>query len=133
MLGWILGLFLIAHGWAHIWPVAVSQGWARIQDAGWTGESWLLSWMPSGSLVLLSTLGYSISLAGFAVSGVLLLLGQGWGKTLILPSAILSSLTILLFWDGRLTAILEKGLIGLLINLALIIYLALSGPGLTLT
>jgi hypothetical protein len=126
---WILGLFLVAHGIAHVWSISLSQGWASINEANWAARSWILSGLLSDQVVrTLSTLAYSLSLIGFVAAGGLILLGYAWGKMLIVPTAILSALTIIVFWDGRLTMLTEKGVIGLVINIALIVYVVfLSG------
>jgi len=42
-------------------------------------------------------------------------------RQLLMGSAIFSSLTLILFWDGQFGMIVQKGLIGLLINIVTII------------
>ena len=125
MKNWILGILSVAHGWAHVWYIILSQRLLEIkQDPGWTGESWLLSRLLEESTTrMVATLGYSASLIGFMVGGASLLLGRDWWRPLIIASTIVSSATIALFWDGEVSKLVDKGLIGLLINIAMILYL----------
>jgi hypothetical protein len=48
---------------------------------------------------------------------------QVWWRPLVIASAAFSAALILLFWDGGVQMIVEKGLVGLLINLALLVAL----------
>ena len=124
---WILGIFLVAHGWAHVWYVILSQRLIEFkEEMVWTGESWILSGFLSESVTqLISTLGYSVSLIGFVAGGVALILGRDWWRPITLASAIISSVTVVLFWDGKLSMLKERGIIGLLIDLAVIAYVTL--------
>ena len=115
----------MAHGWAHVWYIILSQRLLEIKDeVRWTGESWLLSGF-FGEQVLrnVATVGYGVSLVGFMVGGAGLLLGQGWWKDVALASAVASLVTVVVFWDGGFSMLTEKGLIGLVIDVMVIIYL----------
>jgi hypothetical protein len=120
----IMSALLVAQGWAHIWYVILSQRLIEYKDEmGWTGESWILSSLLGEPVTRhVSTLGYSLSLIGFILGGASLYMGKGWARTIILVSAAVSSATIATFWDGELSMLKEKGLIGLMINLAVIVY-----------
>ena len=120
----IMSALLVAHGWAHIWYVILSQRLIEYKDEmGWTGESWILSSLLGETVTRhVSTLGYSLSLIGFILGGASLYMGKGWARTIILASAAVSAATIATFWDGELSMLKEKGLIGLMVNLAVIVY-----------
>jgi hypothetical protein len=49
----------------------------------------------------------------------------GWWPSALLGSAIFSSALVLLYWDGSLERIVQKGLIALLINAGIIAALLL--------
>ena len=121
----IISLFLVAHGWAHIWYVILSRKLIEYEESmAWTGESWILSGFLGESVRLwIATLGYAGSLLGFIASGVLLYLNKPIWRTTAIASAVISSATVLLFWDGKLSMLKEKGIIGLLINLAILVYI----------
>ena len=117
---------MAAHGWAHIWYVILSKRIISYEDwMAWTGRSWLFTGIIGESMSLwIATVGYAGSLLGFIASGVLLFFGKPFWRPAALASALLSSSMILLFWDGELSMLKEKGIIGLLINIALMIYIA---------
>lgn len=122
---WITSLFLVAHGWAHIWYVILSRRLVDFEEwMVWTGESWIFSGVIGEQTRLsIATLGYGGSLMGFIVGGILLNLNKPSWRTVALASALISSATVLLFWDGELSMLKEKGIFGLLINLAIIVYI----------
>ncbi len=121
---WVIGVFFVAHGWAHVWYIILSQRLLEIKEVGWTGESWLLSgFLGEQILRNVATVGYSVSLIGFMAGGAGLLLNQGWWRSVTLASAVVSLVTVVLFWDGKLSMLTERGLIGLLIDVAVILYI----------
>lgn len=60
---------------------------------------------------------------GFVVGGIGFLGRASWYPQVLLISAIFSSAILILFWDSSLDKIIQKGLIGLLINFGIIIWL----------
>jgi hypothetical protein len=60
---------------------------------------------------------------GFVVGGIGVFARQDWWRPVIIGSAAFSAVIIALFWDGGLQRIVEKGLLGFLINGALLIAL----------
>jgi hypothetical protein len=65
---------------------------------------------------------------GFVIGGILLFLSHAWWRPVIAGSAVFSAAVFILFWDGKMQALHNKGLIGILINLAILI--AVLGFGL---
>lgn len=122
MLKLLSGIFIVLHGLVHLWYVVLSYGLVEFQpDMGWTGESWLLSGLLGESLTrsLAGVLYIAASLA-FVASGVGIFADAEWRRPLLLGSAILSSVLVLLYWDGGTEMIVQKGLAGLLINVGII-------------
>jgi len=122
MLQTLTGLFIIAHGLVHLWYVVLSLNWVEFQpDMGWTGRSWLLSGVLQEPTVrTTSAVLFIISAIAFVISGVGIFVNADWLDTVILISAIFSSIVLIIFWDGSLEMIVQKGLIGVLINLVII-------------
>lgn len=121
----IAGIFLVLHGLVHMWYVTLSQRWVEFQpDMGWTGRSWLLtSFLGEGATRLIATVFYSFATLAFVVSGVGVLTQADWLEPLLLGSAVFSGLVILVFWDGSMELIVQKGLLGLLINIGVLVYI----------
>lgn len=122
MVNILINIIFMLHGLVHIWYIVLAQGWVGFQtEMGWTGSSWLLSgWLGEPALRWIVTLGYAASAVGFVFGGVGSLSNQGWSQTVLIASAVFSSLLLITFWDGSFQLMVEKGLLGLIINLALI-------------
>jgi hypothetical protein len=123
----IAGIFLILHGLVHMWYVTLSQGWVEFQpDMGWTGRSWLLSsFLGEGATRLIAGVIYALAALAFVVSGVGVLANADWFRPLLLGSAVFSGVIVLVFWDGSMEMIVQKGLLGLLINIGILVYMLL--------
>ncbi len=122
MLKLAIGLFLLLHGLIHGWYVVLSQGWVEIEDQmGWNGESWLLSTLlPQGAILNVASVLYIVATLGFVVGGIGYALEREWSTMLLVSAAVLSSLVIVAMWDGRPTMLVEKGIVGVVINLAVV-------------
>lgn len=119
----LFGVFVILHGLVHLWPVVLSQELVVYRpEMGWTGESWLLtSLIGDRATRLLAGVAYAIGALVFCAGAVGLLVGAGWWRPVVVGSAALSAAVIVVFWDGRGGLLVEKGLIGLLIDLAILV------------
>jgi hypothetical protein len=125
MLAFLYGIFVFLHGLVHLWYVTLSQRWvAFTPEMGWTGESWLLSpLLGDGATRGLATALYSLATLGFLAGGIGVFARQDWWRPAVIGSAAVSAVIIILFWDGGLQKIVEKGLVGFLINVALLVAL----------
>ena len=125
MLAVLYGIFVLLHGLVHLWYVTLSQRWVEFQpEMGWTGESWLFSpLLGDGATRGLATVLYSLAALGFVAGGVGFLARQDWWRPVVIGSAAFSAAIIILFWDGGLQKIVEKGLVGFSINVALLVAL----------
>ena len=47
----------------------------------------------------------------------------GWWRTVLIVSALFSAVTTLAFWDGSAQYIVQKGLLGLLIDIGILLWL----------
>lgn len=125
----LIGIFIILHGLVHFWYVVLSFQWVAYQpDMGWTGRSWLLSTvLPNAALLSIAGVSFILATIAFVMSGIGILTRADWMNTLILGSAIFSSLVLIVFWDGKPTMLVQKGMIGLLINLVIIAIVLFRG------
>jgi hypothetical protein len=125
MLELLYGVFVVLHGLVHLWYVTMSQRWVEfLPEMGWTGESWLFSpLLGDGATRGLATALYSLATLGFLVGGIGIFAQQAWWRLVVIGSAAFSAVIIILFWDGGLQRIVEKGLVGFLINVAILVAL----------
>lgn len=120
-----LGVFLVLHGLVHLWYVVLSQGWVKIEEQmGWNGYSWLLSpILPTGTILSLASVLYVAVALGFVAGGVGYVLDRDWATTVLVATAALSTVVLLAMWDGKPDLLVEKGVLGVLINLVVVAYL----------
>lgn len=118
----VLSIFIALHGLVHIWFVVLSQNLVPFEkEMGWTGQSWLLSnLLQDSSLKLLSTIFFAISTLMFLIGGILLGFKMELANNILTYASIISSLTLIIFWDGSFDMIVQKGIIGLIINIVLL-------------
>ncbi|MDY6833409.1 MAG: hypothetical protein SVY53_01230, partial [Chloroflexota bacterium] len=74
---------------------------------------------------LLASIACILAAIGFVVGGVAILLSLAWWTPVILGSAVFSSGIFLLFWDKEWHKLVDKGLIGILINMATLVVVLL--------
>lgn len=116
-------IFVLLHGLVHLWYFTLSQGLVAYKpEMGWTGRSWLFSDILGDSTTrTIASVVYVLATFAFLVSGVGLFARAGWWRPLLTASSCLSAAAILLFWDGRTELVVQRGLIGLLINLGILL------------
>ncbi|MBI9051390.1 MAG: hypothetical protein JEZ00_18340 [Anaerolineaceae bacterium] len=113
------GIFMLLHGLVHIWYIVLSRQWvAFTPEMGYSGQSWLLSKpLGDGSTRLLASLLYGLSTVVMVIAAISILCNGGWMRPWLIIGSICSAMTILICWDGSFERIIEKGLIGFLINI----------------
>lgn len=122
MLQYAIAVFLALHGLVHGWYVVLSQGWVEYEaEMGWNGYSWLLSGvLGQESTLAVASVLYVLVALGFVASGVGYLTEQDWWVSALVVAAVLSSVVIVALWDGRPEQLVEKGVVGVLINVGLL-------------
>jgi hypothetical protein len=125
MINFLAGIFILLHGLVHLWYVVLSKRLVEFTpDMGWSGQSWLLSGtLGEGSTLQLAGILYIVATIGFIVGSIGIFLQAEWLKVLLIGASILSTFIILIFWDGNFSMIVQKGFLGLLINLLIVAYL----------
>ena len=116
-------IFIILHGLVHLWYVTLSLRLIPYQpEMGWSGESWLLTNMlGDGGARSIASILYTLAFLGFAAAGAGMLMEQQWFRPVMMASAVLSFIAIGLFWDGKPSQIVEKGIIGFAISMLAIV------------
>ena len=127
MLRFVIGLFILLHGLVHLWYFTLSQRMVEFKpEMGWTGKSWIFSNLlgDSNTRSLASAL-FVLAAIAFVISGVGIFVRAEWWWPMSLGSAIFSFVILFLLWDGSMQLIVQKGLIGFLISLLILLALLL--------
>jgi hypothetical protein len=125
MFKFVLGAFILLHGLVHLWYFTLSQGLVEYQpEMGWTGRSWLFTrLLGDGTTGALASLLYILAAPWFVLGGTGWFFDTGWWRPVLESAALFSSAVILLFWEGGLQMGVQKGLLGVFIDLGLLLAL----------
>jgi hypothetical protein len=121
----VVGVFIVLHGLVHLLYFAHSRRLIELRpEMVWPEGSWAFSRLLGDDVTrLLASVFCVLATIGFVTSGIGILVGQAWWRPVGVGSAAFSAGIIILFWDGKLQRMDDKGLIGLLINIAILVAL----------
>jgi len=90
----------------------------------WPDGSWAFSRLfgDEATRVLASIL-LILATIGFVVGGIGIFVSQDWWRPAVVSAAAFSAVIFILLWDGQLQALANRGLIGILINMAILVAL----------
>lgn len=122
MLTIVIGILFVLHGLVHLLYAGQSRQLFELRRRmRWPGGSWAFSKLLEGETIRqLGTTALTLAALGFVAGGLGLFLGQDWWRPFALGAALLSSTLFILLWDGKLQALDDQGLFGLLINLGIL-------------
>jgi hypothetical protein len=121
----LFGVFLVLHGLVHLLYFGQSARYFELQPGMvWPHGSWAFSRLLGNEATrnLASILLVPAAL-GLVAGGTGILMGQGWWRAVVIGSAVLSVVIFVLFWDGITRSLPEKGVVALVINLAILVAL----------
>lgn len=125
MPGFLIGVFIVLHGLVHLFYFGQSRRLFELQPGMvWPDGSWAFSkFFGTETTRSLAGTACVIAAIGFVAGGIGLLMGQALGRPLILGAAVFSTAIFVLFWDKKLQKLADKGGVGILINIAIVIVL----------
>ena len=125
MLNFIFGVFLLLHGLVHL--LYFGQSWRLFElrpGMIWPDGSWAFSKLFGDQATrILASIFCLLAAIGFVAGGLGLLLNQPWSRSVVLASAVFSTLIFILFWNRESQTPGAKGAIGILINLTILVIL----------
>jgi hypothetical protein len=123
MLRFIIGVFIVLHGLVHL--LYFGQSWRLFElqpGMVWPEGSWAFSkFLGDKAIRLLASICCVLAAIGFVAGGTGILLMQPWWRPVVVGSAAFSAIIFILFWDGKMQKLHDKGAIGLLINIAILV------------
>ncbi len=119
------GIFIVLHGLVHLWYVVLAQRLVELKpEMGWSGQSWAVTpLLGDPATRLLATVVFVLVTAGMVIGGTGVVVQASWWRPLLIGTLVVSALGIVLFWDGSPALLVEKGVLGLLINVVLLVAL----------
>jgi hypothetical protein len=122
MLKFIVGVFIVLHGLVHLLYSGQSRRLFELQ-AGmvWPDGSWAFSKLLGDEATRwLAGIACILAALGFVAGGIAILVGQSWWRPVVVGAAAFSAAIFVLFWDGGLQRLADKGAIAILINLGIL-------------
>jgi hypothetical protein len=125
MLKTLAGLFITLHGLVHLWYVALAQRLVDFEpEMGWTGESWLFTGLlGDGPARAVAAALYVVATLAFVAGGAGMVFHADWAGAVTIGAAVFSTVVIILCWDGGTGMLVQKGALGLLINVGILVAL----------
>lgn len=123
MVRFIVGVFIVLHGLVHLLYLGQSRRLFELQ-AGmvWPDGSWAFSKLLGDEVIRgLASISCLLAAIGFVAGGTGIFVGQAWWRPVVVGSVAFSAIIFILFWDGKMQQLDDKGGIGLLINLAILV------------
>jgi hypothetical protein len=129
MLRVIFGIFIVLHGLVHLLYFGHSRRLFELQPGmAWPDGSWAFSRLLGDEATrTLASVAMIVAAVGFVAGGAAVLLKQAWWRPEVVGAAAFASGVFVLLWDGRLQDLDDKGAIGLLINVALLVAILIVG------
>jgi hypothetical protein len=131
MLRFAIGVFMVLHGLVHLLYFGQSARLFELQPGMvWPDGAWTFSKLLGDAATRnLANVACVLAAIGFVAGGIGIFVSQAWWRPVVVASAAFSAVLFILFWDGKAQMLDDKGGIGLLINLAILVsLLALRWP-----
>jgi hypothetical protein len=128
MIRFVFGAFIVLHGLVHLLYLGHGRRLFELQ-AGllWPDGSWAFSTLVGDETTRwLASMACALAAIGFVAGGVGLLVTQAWWRLVVAAAAVFSAVIYILFWDGELSKLHDKGGVGVLINLAILVVVLIS-------
>lgn len=121
----LFGIFVVLHGLVHMLYFGQSARYFELQPGMiWPDGSWAFSRLLGDAAARnLASVFLMLTAIDFVIGGIGVFAKQAWWRPAILAAAVFSSVIYLLFWDGGWGHLDNKGGIGILINLAILVTL----------
>lgn len=118
----LFGIFIVLHGLVHLLYFGQSARYFELQPGMvWPNGSWVVSKLlgEEANRILASIL-LVLAAIGLIASGIGILVGQPWWRTVLVGSILFSSIIFILLWDGVAHRLDNQGAIAILINAAIL-------------
>lgn len=119
----LFGIFIVLHGLVHLLYCGQSARYFELQPGMvWPDGSWVFSrFLGNKAIRNLASIALILAAAGFLAGGAGIFLKQTWSQPVVVSTAIFSSVIFVLFWDGMMQHLDNKGGVGILINLGILV------------
>ncbi len=118
----LFSVFVILHGLVHLLYFAHSRKIFKLSPHMiWPDESWLLTnFINTQNIRIMVSMVCILWAIGFVIGGRCLIIQSNCDKIIIYTS-ILSTISYLIFWNGKIDKLADQGFIGIMINIGILL------------
>lgn len=119
----VLGVFIVLHGLVHLLYFGQSARYFELKPGMiWPDGSWAFSKLLGNEAARnLARISLILAALGLIVGGIGLFVNQAWWRPVVVGGAAFSSLVYILFWNGSMQNMDGQGLVGILIDMAILL------------
>jgi hypothetical protein len=119
----ITGVFFVLHGLVHLLYFGQSARYFELKPGMvWPDGSWTFSRLLGNEAARnLASISLLLAAIGLVVGGIGIFMDQVWWRPVVVGVAAFSSVVYILFWNGRMQNLDGQGVVGLLINVAILL------------
>jgi hypothetical protein len=119
----VFGIFTVLHGLVHLLYFGQSQRVFELQPGlVWPDGSWAFSkLLDDRTTRMLASVFLVLAGIGFSAGGTGILARQPWWRPALTGAAAFSTFLYVVLWDGAFHNLDDKGAIGILINVAILV------------
>jgi hypothetical protein len=119
----IFAIFILLHGLVHLLYAGQSQRLFELQPGMvWPDGSWAFYRLAGVKVTrILACFSCTLCALGFVAGGISIMAGQAWWRPMIAVTAIFSNVVFILFRDGTTKKLPDKGMIGIIISIAILV------------
>jgi uncharacterized membrane protein YphA (DoxX/SURF4 family) len=123
MLRVAFGLFIVLHGLVHLLYFGHARRLFELQPGmAWPDGSWAFAKvLGEDATRTVASIAMIVAAVAFLAGGAAVLLKGGWWRPALVGAAGFASVVFVLLWDGQFQNLDDKGGIGLLINVAILV------------
>lgn len=126
----IFAVFIVLHGLVHLLYFGQSARYFELKPGMvWPDGSWAFSRLFGDEAGrTLASIALITAATGLGVSGIGLLLSHAWWQPMIVVATAFSSVVYFLFWNGKTQNLDGQGIVGVLINIAILVVVSIRWP-----
>jgi len=118
----VFGIFFVLHSLVHLLYFGQSARYFELKPGMvWPDGSWVFSRLLGNEATRnLASISLILVAIGLIVGGVGIFMGQAWWRPVIISATVFSTIHYIFLWNGRMQDLDSQGLVGLLINVAIL-------------
>jgi hypothetical protein len=119
----VFGIFIVLHGLVHLLYSGQSARYFELKPGMvWPDGSWAFSRLLRNEAARnLASISLILAAIGLIAGGVGILLSQAWWRPVVVSAIAVASVVYILFWNGKMQNLDGQGVVGLLINTAILL------------